>query len=188
MNPESSYWRAFYSNFNINNSSNFALFVMNFFSKNDKMMILDAGCGNGRDSYFLSTKHNVIGIDKAVKPIEKLNCNFILDNFVDYDKKNFDMIYSRFTFHSITNKDQEIFLKSVTKPNTFLCIETRSDKDKNTFRYYGDTHYRNFTNIDYLKKLLKENNFEILFIEENKNFAIYKNENPICIRVICKKL
>ena len=50
------------------------------------------------------------------------------------------------------------------------------------------THKLNFTNIDYLKKLLKENNFEILFIEENKNFAIYKNENPICIRVICKKL
>ena len=29
--------------------------------------------------------------------------------------------------------------------------------------------------------------FEIIFIKEDLNFAKYKNENPICIRVICKK-
>ena len=32
------------------------------------------------------------------------------------------------------------------------------------------------------------NNFDILYIEENNNFAIFQNENPICIRVIAKKI
>lgn len=182
------YWNNFYKNFDIEQGSNFAKFVMDYFSKNKNIKILDSGCGNGRDSYFLSKKYNVTGIDNAFKPTNKENCIFLLDNFVTYDKNNFDIIYSRFTFHSITNNEHEKFLKSITKSNTYLCIETRSDKSIESFRYHGDTHYRNYTNIDYLKTLLNVNNFEILFIEENNNFAIYKDENPICIRVICKKL
>jgi len=30
-------------------------------------------------------------------------------------------------------------------------------------------------------------NFEILYIMEEINYAKYNNENPVCIRVICKK-
>lgn len=97
------------------------------------------------------------------------------------------MIYSRFTFHSITNEDQCTFLNSITIPGTFLCIETRSDKGENSFRHHGDDHYRNFTNIDYLTNLLIRYNFNILYLKESNNLAIYKTEDPICIRVICIK-
>ena len=100
--------------------------------------------------------------------------------------KHFDIIYSRFTFHSITDNEQEKFIKSVC-PNSYLCIETRSILGKNDIRHHGDNHFRNFTDINYLKKMLLDNNFTILFIEEANNFAIYKEENPICIRVICQK-
>ena len=69
-----------------------------------------------------------------------------------------------------------------------LCIETRSDKSKNINKIHGDAHYRNYTNLRYLKDLLNKFKFDILYLEENDNFAKYKNENPICIRLICKKL
>jgi hypothetical protein len=39
----------------------------------------------------------------------------------------------------------------------------------------------------YLKDLLEEHKFDILFIEENTGFAKHKTCDPICIRVICKK-
>ena len=97
------------------------------------------------------------------------------------------MIYSRFTFHSITNKDHDIFLQSIIKSGTYLCIETRSDKSKNSFRYYKDGHYRNFTNFKYITNLLNKYKFNILYIKESKDFALYKEENPICIRIICIK-
>jgi SAM-dependent methyltransferase len=183
---EVEYWNQFYSNFKVTESSNFSKFVMKYFENFDLKTILDAGCGNGRDSFFFSSKYKVLGIDNSTNLENKDNFEFILSDFVDYDKKNFDIIYSRFTFHSIKDTEQERFLKSI-HPGSYLCIETRSIKGKDDFRYHGDTHFRNLTDINYLNKLLYENNFTILYIEENTKFAIYKNEDPICIRVICKK-
>ena len=184
-NIEQSYWTSFYKDFSLVKPSSFAIFILNYFKEYKYLKLLDTGCGNGRDSYFLSTKFDVTGIDKSNKPKSKLNCNFVLDDMISYDKSNFDIIYSRFSFHSISDELQIKFLKSIKK-NSYLCIETRSDKGKDTNRIFGDCHYRNLTNIDYLKKILNENNFKILYIDESDNFAIYKYENPICIRVICK--
>lgn len=182
---EKKYWNTFYKNNSVPlEPSSFALFVHDYF-KDTQMNILDCGCGNGRDTYFFSKYHNVLGIDNSNKPKET-NCKFIVDDFCIFDKSEYDMIYSRFTFHSITNEQQELFLKSI-KPNSYLCIETRSDKSYNIEKEYGDNHYRNYTNIDYLKNLLNKYNFEIQFIDENKGFSKYKNEDPICIRVICIK-
>jgi tellurite methyltransferase len=183
------YWSLFYRNKNaIAEPSNFCLFVMDYFKDYGVLNILDAGCGNGRDSYYLSRKHSVVGVDSSFKPEETENCKFVMADFCSYPKNDFNLIYSRFTFHSITNDNHETFLKSISNPNTFLCIETRSDKGVDGFRYHGDDHYRNFTNMEYLKTILEANKFNILFIEENKNFAIYKDENPICIRAICQKM
>ena len=184
------YWDNFYKkNINfLNKPSKFCIFIMNYFKDYNNFYILDAGCGNGRDSYYLTNKYKVLGIDISLGKLENNEkCKFIKGNFCTYDKDIFNLIYSRFTFHSISNRDQEIFLNSINKSGTYLCIETRSDKDINSKRIFGDNHYRNFTNFDYLEKLLKKNNFEILYSEENNNLALYKEENPICIRVICKK-
>ena len=184
-NEEVDYWKNFYKNYKNAEPSDFAKFISNYFTKN-KLKLLDVGCGNGRDSYFLSYKYNVTGIDKSTKPEDKENCEFIQGDMVTFDKSDYDIIYSRFTFHSIPDQLQEDLVKTI-KPNTYLCIETRSDKGLNTHRVHGDTHYRNLTNIDKLKALLEKYNFEILFILESDGVAIYKEEDPVCIRVICKK-
>ena len=175
------YWENFYVNKNIvKEPSDFCIFIMNYFKDSEKIHILDAGCGNGRDSLYMSNKYKVTGLDTSLVDLkDSINCNFIKTNFCNYDKTNFNMIYSRFTFHSISNEDQEIFLKSITKDGTYLCIETRSDKDINNNRVFGDNHYRNFTNLNYLKNILEKNKFEILYIVESNNVAIYKDENPI---------
>lgn len=183
-NQEVGYWKNFYKTYSNLEPSSFCKFVYNYF-KDDTFKILDVGCGNGKDSYYLSNKHLVTGIDISTLPKDIENCKFIVGDMINIDKSDFNLIYSRFTFHSISDELQEQLVQSI-KPNTYLCIETRSDKGINTYRVHGDTHYRNLTNIDKLKELLKKYNFEILFIEESDNFAIYKEENPICIRVICK--
>ena len=184
-NNEIIYWNNFYKKFNLIEPSNFAKFIMNKF-KGKKMKILDAGCGNGRDSYYLSTEFDITGVDSSILLENKNNCNFIKDDMIYLDKTNYDIIYTRFTFHSITNEQQETFIKSI-KSNSYLCMETRSDKSQNNFRHYGDNHYRNLTNFDYIKKLLLENNFKIEYLVEEDNLALYKDENPICIRIIAKK-
>jgi tellurite methyltransferase len=188
MSIDTNYWNSFYNKKHLElTPSDFCLYVMDYLKSNDKMKILDAGCGNGRDSYYLSKSYNVIGMDISYKPDDSESCKFEIGDFTNCDKRNYDMIYSRFTLHSITNEQQETFLKSI-HPGTLLCIETRSDKGKEETRYYGDDHYRNFTNKEYLEKMLDDNKYEILYMEEKNDFAKYKNENPICIRVICKKI
>ena len=184
---ETKYWNNFYSNFTLLEPSSFCLFITTYIKNMNINNILDAGCGNGRDSYYLAQKYNVTGMDISTKPNDMDNCKFVLDSFVTCDKSSYDLIYSRFTFHSITNEMHDDFLNSICK-DTLLCIETRSDKNENDTKFHGSTHYRNYTNIDYLKNLLNKYNFDIKYIEENKDFAIYKNENPYCIRVVCKKL
>ena len=180
------YWTTFYKEEKgILESSDFAKFIMEYF-KEEKFFILDIGCGNGRDSYYLATKHHVVGCDLSSKPKNKKNCLFLEENMVDIDKEPYDLIYSRFSLHSISDENQRELLQSIRK-GTILCIETRSLKGKDTYRLFGNNHYRNLTDLDFLHLLLKEYGFEILYEYEGDNVAIFKDENPICIRVICKK-
>ena len=190
MDSEKKYWNNFYNtNKKINlKCSDFCIFVMNYFNDNKNIInVLDCGCGNGRDSYMLNNKYNVDAVDTSgFIPTSKDNLNFSCDDFVNIDKSKYNLIYSRFTFHSITNDQHKQFIDTI-KPNTYLAIEARSIKGEKYDVYYGKTHYRNYIDIDYIKKLLETNNFEILVLEEGINMAKYKNENPVCIRVLCKK-
>ena len=48
------YWDKFYKNFKIEKESKFAKFVYYKLRKvNKKINMLDVGCGNGRDTFFL---------------------------------------------------------------------------------------------------------------------------------------
>lgn len=185
------YWNNFYNNTDaiINKPSDFCAFVMDYFSNIEGIEhVLDAGCGNGRDSIHLASRYMVDGVDNSgYTPVNKnTHCTFIVDDFTTIDKTKYSLVYSRFTFHSITNEDHSVFLNTI-RPGTYLCIETRSDKSISEQRYFKDGHYRNFTNIDYLKNLLHDFGFTTMYCIEDNNLALYKSENPICIRVICQK-
>lgn len=187
---DKNYWNTFYSNstFNVLECSNFCHFIMNYFSENkDIKYILDAGCGNGRDSYCLCKKYNVDGVDSSgFIPNDKQNASFFPDDFVRLSKTKYDLIYSRFTFHSITNDEHKTFLESIPE-SKYLAIEARSIKGIDKVLHHGSTHYRNYIESNYLKNLLSETNFDVMYFEEGDNMAVYKEENPICIRVICRK-
>uniref|UniRef100_A0A6C0JVC9 Tellurite resistance methyltransferase TehB-like domain-containing protein n=1 Tax=viral metagenome TaxID=1070528 RepID=A0A6C0JVC9_9ZZZZ len=185
---DKNYWQIFYSTNTHNiDCSNFCIFVMDYFKDKNILNILDCGCGNGRDSYALSIISNVDAVDNCgFLNTNTNNVKFYMDDFVTMNKSKYDLIYSRFTFHSITNDQHNSFLDTINV-NSYLAIETRSTKGEKDSVFHGKTHYRNYTDIDYLKNILTLKNFEILYIMEEINYAKYNNENPVCIRVICKK-
>jgi len=184
------YWIDLYNNKQINiDCSNFCLFMIKYLNENNIKVqkILDCGCGNGRDSFELSKIYNVDAIDNnGYMPKNKINCFFYNEDFVEKNKDKYDLIYSRFTFHSITDKEQCKFLKSI-KHNQYLAIETRSDKGTVENLHFGNTHYRNLTNLNKLTLILISLKFKIIYLQEKDNVAQYNNENPICIRILCKK-
>ena len=58
------------------------------------------------------------------------------EDFITFDKRGFDLIYSRFTFHSITNNDYENFWNSI-QPGSYIAIEARSIKGESDYVYHG---------------------------------------------------
>lgn len=203
-----SFWNKFYRKDQaVYRPSNFAKFISNFLKKK-KTKIIDVGCGNGRDLFFFKKKKfDFFGIDLSKNAIilikknldEKESKKVFNGDFVkfDYKKKIIKKfsIYSRFTWHTINEKNEGLFLKKISKLQKleYLFIETRSDKDelcgvgkKISNNEYVTDHYRRFINKNYLVKKLQKN-FKILYLKEAKGFSKYKQEDPCLIRLIAKK-
>jgi len=171
--------------------------------------LLELGCGNGRDTVFFSNNNiHVTGIDQTVDQIDYLNKNFanenlkfICDDFTKVTKLNglFHSIYSRFTFHAISEKQEDRVLhwiKDNLKTDGLFFLEVRSVDDilfnegvevVNEKNAKITSHYRRFSDFNIIKQKLISLGFSIIFSVEDKNLARYKNENPIVIRIIAKK-
>ena len=195
MMDDKEYWANYYSeNLDPTDQSSFAEFILPKLTKNKKL--IDLGCGNARDSlYFSRNGLNVIAVDQIKDEIDYLNknykndnINFICDDFTDlenssnelFDKK-FDYIYSRFTFHDL--KEDSLFL-----------LEARSIKDPmyNEGKKLSKTenftnHYRRFMQLDKIISKLESRDLEIIYHIEDKDLAVYKDDNPYVIRLIAKK-
>ena len=211
MMDDKEYWANYYSeNLDPTDQSSFAEFILPKLTKNKKL--IDLGCGNARDSlYFSRNGLNVIAVDQIKDEIDYLNknykndnINFICDDFTDlenssnelFDKK-FDYIYSRFTFHAINEKKEDKTLDWITnhlKEDSLFLLEARSIKDPmyNEGKKLSKTenftnHYRRFMQLDKIISKLESRDLEIVYQIEDKDLAVYKDDNPYVIRLIAKK-
>ena len=202
------YWNEYYKkNIAPHEPSKFAKDILKYLESGKKLVEL--GCGNGRDAIFLSNNNiNVVAIDQSESSINNLKCSvsnsnidFIADDFIEtklLEKESFDYVYSRFTLHSISEEQEDKLINRVynsLKKDGLLLIEVRSIKDeifglgekvaRNTYVY--NNHSRRFIVLDELIEKLTSIGFKINFVDENNNYAIYKEQNPIVIRIIAKK-
>ena len=203
------YWNSFYKQYGLDKgiieASSFAHFCQDKFFKYKHLNILELGSGNGRDAkYFAKCGHNIVAIDQSHNGVEvakKLenSISLIEDDFVKMDYSKFDsidVVYSRFTIHAIKDTEEEMVIKKITsllQKGGIFAIEVRSTKDplcgvgkcvgKNA---YITTHYRRFIDSDeFIEKLIK--NFKIKYFTEEDNLSIYKDDNPVLIRLILEK-
>ena len=206
------YWTEYYkNNSEPTDRSTFAEFVLPNLEKNKTL--LELGCGNGRDSiYFADNDINVIAIDQAENEVKFLNdfykkdnLLFVCDDFTDLKNSTnsaikdneFDYIYSRFTFHSISEKKEDrtldwienniktggCFLLEVRSINDPMFKEGRLLSENENFT----THYRRYLDLNTIVGKLERRNFEIVYKIEDKDLAPYKDDNPYLIRIIAKK-
>ena len=209
------YWDSYYqlhgNDKNISESSTFAEFCLNKYFASKDINIVELGSGNGRDAiYFAQHQINIIAIDQSTVAIdiekERLlpevskflhptALDFVLEDYSTYDL--IDVFYSRFTMHAITEDEEKILLPNIykyLKPGGLLCIEARTTKDalygegeccgKDTF--YTD-HSRRFINSkNFLESVLNIGFCLVYFTEEN-NLSVYKDDNPVLMRVVLSK-
>lgn len=190
------YWNSFYAGHSFMEPTPFALFCLKYFDP--KSMICDLGCGNGRDTLFFSQKcHGVVAVDFSSTAIEsvlshgKNNVTGLCSDASNLGVDKFDAVYSRFSLHSMTEAEEDKVLTWVHKAvtlNGFFCVEVRSDKlDQDETFYFGDGHYRRFVNFETIKKKIEKVGFELLYAQEDHGFAIFKDEDPLVIRIIGRK-
>ncbi len=204
------YWKNYYSSKKApEQPSLFARFVLKNYLKEDSTLV-ELGCGNGRDSLFFA-RHNikVLAIDQCKEEITKLRKNNNLSNLsfrcTDFTKlretRHWDNVYSRFTLHSISDKQETNVIKwsyASLKKDGKIFIEVRGKKNElyklgkavkgEADAYIYNEHYRRFTGIEDLCLKLKKNGFNILLSEEKTGFAPFNNTNYKFIRIIAKKL
>lgn len=205
------YWTNFYEkNNHISKPTNFANEIIKYFKKNKKLDLIELGCGNGRDSIFFSSLDlNVTAVDQVESEINRLNKEHINSNnlkFIcgDFTKmkrnKTYDVVYTRFTLHSITEQEEKnVVLWSYDKLNKdgLFCIEVRGKKNslfgkgnpvqghKNAFIY--ENHYRRFFDFHPFCDNLKKLGFKLLFSKEEKGFAKFNGFDDYFIRIIAIK-
>lgn len=204
------FWDKFYENFNIRKASNFAKFVKKEFIKKNKKL-LEIGCGNGRDTFYLSDKVNITSIDKSKEAINQ-NLNFlkplkknkIFFKELDATKLRvtnfgkFDYIYARFFLHTINlNSEKKIFknLDNILNKRGLIFLEFRTINDplflkgKKLSKYERWTdHYRRFIDRKiFMSQSYIKNKFNILYCVEKKGLAKFKNDNPSVCRIILEK-
>ncbi len=210
------YWDHYYTKFGkdkgISLHSSFSEFCVEKFFLNKKLNIVEIGSGNGRDAiYFAHHNHKVYAIDQSVTAIE-IEKSHISDDISrnlipiasDFIKTNFsfndaiDVFYSRFTLHAISKKDEDILLPKIYNSlvnGGLFCIEVRTVNDplfgkgeycdKNTFLI---DHRRRFIESSVFLEQMLSLGFSLLFFTEEDNLSIYKDDNPVLMRIILKKV
>lgn len=201
MNFENkSYWDEFYkSNKDLNKESDFARFVLADLEKRNENLesirMVDLGCGNLRDTkYFHNNGINIEGVDLSFN-LSDPSITTYNDSVLNVDLQKYNVFYARFFVHSIKEDILDELLNKISSEseNFIFYIETRSSKgitnDKKSITFFkssiGDKHYRYLYSKSYLEEKLKPL-FNVEYLIEDKDIAIYKEENPYCLRVILK--
>ena len=180
-----------------------------------KSRILELGCGNGRDAfYFAENGHTVIGLDQsevAISDNRRRTPEYNVDgriSFVTGDftapspstlraSQPFDVVYSRFTLHSVTESEQASIIgwvyEYLPEDGAFL-IECRTNRDPlfSKGKRVSDSeaitdHYRRFVDANALLRSLLDAGFKARFFIERNNLAVFGDEDPVVARYILVK-
>ncbi len=191
--------------------SQFAAFCASEIEAGSK--ILDFGCGNGRDSLFLSQiGHDVVACDYAKAGVElvkekaeakqlELDAQILniydtsdVQKFITANPSEYDVIYSRFVMHAITAEGQDRFLrltKKVLKESGKVILEFRNSEDVRkdigdviSEDERSDGHYRRFIKTDDFLANVKEVGFDVDYLAEGTGFAKFKDEDPNVTRLV----
>tara|TARA_R100001530_G_scaffold129823_2_gene100372 strand:- start:570 stop:1205 length:636 start_codon:yes stop_codon:yes gene_type:complete len=202
---DSEYWNSYYRESKAPTlPSQFAVHVADTLEA--KKVILDLGCGNGRDSsYFCREGHTVLSLDTSHEALLEVTKNsnskafpILADAATVTPTKPFaDVVYSRFSLHSM---DKDSYLSCIKNVETMLVeggsfwIEVRSTEDELYEQgdfveecVYKTDHSRRFSTLKGIVNDLENLSFDILFAKEQRGWAMYEDQDPKVIRIHCRR-
>ena len=196
------YWNFFYKNKNINNKLNFpSQFSIFTLSKDvEKNILIELGCGNGRDAFYMAKYYNkIIAIDsskiaikdnikkfKNIKNLVFLRADLTRKITIEIPNKEKKTFYARFFFHTLKNKEILAMvnkLSSLLNKNEKVFLEYRTHLDKKTKKIFKK-HFRNYIDPKKMVKIFKKENFINIYSKSSYGYALFGNEDPHIARQI----
>jgi tellurite methyltransferase len=206
------FWESFYKDRNsqkISDASSFAHFVREFIKPDS--LVIDLGCGNGRDSRFLNQFNDVVGIDQSDAAIEfcksqgsldakktktltfqslqvedKSICRILKTEVIKSEQNNV-FIYARFFLHAINEFQYEKFWEFAKCINldfsVSVGVEFRTNEDAENFKLFPD-HFRRYLDPISVISDAELQGFKARTLRQGYGFARYKNEDPHIARII----
>lgn len=206
------FWKQFYKHNQITGGSPFAQHVVE--QLDPKSLVIEFGCGTGRDSIFFSKAGlQVLGSDAVAEALERANeskaeaglgCRFERVNvgsaeeiaaFLNsaevqaaYAEGREIVIYMRFFLHAITDAVQTVLFDSlVSGLKAFtLFAEFRTDKDKGLPKDNAE-HFRRFVAGADMEAAMTASGLRVVSNVEGFGFSPYKGEDPHLCRIVAKR-
>ena len=213
---EDAYWNAFYAGRHpdLENPSSFARLALTRVEPGSLMFEL--GCGNGRDALFFAGQGvRMVACDRSTTAIETLSARSDLGKFrhpprflhadfaelarvYDTSHEPLDAVYSRFTLHAIPVEIQHAALSWSAvhlRAGGLLLVEVRSvagslygqGEQVERDAFIHDGHYRRFLRQGELRLELEGLGLEIVEATESAGVAVYKDDDPVVIRLTARK-
>jgi len=198
-----SYWDGYYAKASSAPvvPSQFAAFIAGEFPDAD--LIVDIGCGNGRDSFFFADLgYSVIGIDASASAIQRCRqqnkaakfINTSIDAAMHESVLNQSRLehanvlaYSRFFLHAIDHVEEGQFWDFAkhlcVHPGDILALEFRNEDDSLRLKETG-LHYRRYPNHDEVVARAQQRGFVLRYEAQGRGFAKYKNDDAVVSRLI----
>jgi SAM-dependent methyltransferase len=202
-----SYWSAFYSEATAPaEPSAFAHSVADRWP--DLPVVIDIGCGNGRDSlFFITQRRKVAGLDSCPEAIaacgqqsERLpgfapdQGRFVAGSATD--RQSWEaiagadsgpvLIYARFLFHAVPDAAEAAILDLaadlLARRGGALCAEFRTPRDEALAKVMPE-HYRRFVDPDAFCARLEARGLRMVERHEGQGLAVYKGEDAYVARV-----
>lgn len=210
-NTKQDYWNQYYRGETAKPfiPSQFAAFVLGEVPEGN--MLVDVGCGNGRDSIFFAQHgHPVIGLDGSAEAIS--TCKRYADslglNTLEFLELSFGeashyesliekiitggnnlFIYSRFFLHAITESQEASFLSfanSACGKTGRVALEFRTHRDKDQ-KKVTPQHYRRYIEPLAFMARAREAGFTVEYFVEGFGFAKYRGDDAHVARMVLKK-
>lgn len=178
------------------------------------LRLFELGCGNGRDALFFASRGvRVTACDRSEVAVQTLQARpdledrgrfphkpeFLAADFLElgaaYRGPAPDLVYSRFTLHAVPAPVQSAALgwaRRALAPGGKLLVEVRSvngslyGKGQEVERdaFIHDGHYRRFVRMEELTSELMVLGFGIDSASEASGVAVYKDDDPVVIRLV----
>ena len=212
MSKTKSFWDSFYKDRNnekITDASSFARFVCDFVKANS--LVIDMGCGNGRDSRYLNLFNDVVGIDQSDEAIESCRaqggsiagatktldfrvlsvedeniCQIFKTEFIRSERKSI-FVYARFFLHAIDKTQYARFWDFAQCLNrdysVSVGVEFRTNEDEKNFKQFPG-HFRTYLDPNAVVADAELRGFRVREILQGYGLAKYKDEDPHLARII----